>query len=461
MFCMKCGSQMPEGTKFCINCGTPMATEAPVQSVPQTQAPVQPQPAAPVQNAVPVQPQVQAPVQPEAPVQNAAPVQPQAPATPYFQPVYDTTPAPMPVMQPVNEAPARKKKKGGLIAVVVVLILALLGGGGFGVYKYLSGREPEEPVVDTPDPKPTDDPEPEETQAKQTIMLYMIGSDLESEAGLATADLVEISKVKLTDDTNLVIQTGGCTDWDNTFCKDNTVQRFIYENGKFKELDDLGKVSMVEPETLTDFIEFAADEYPADDYILILWDHGGGIPIGYGFDELYPNDTLADYQIGNAIDESGVHFDSIIFDACNMCSLEVGLALKDGADYLIGAESYVNGTGLSYTNWINLLADSPVSEGEYREMVVSDYMDFCQSRGMVASMSVISLSHIEGVYDAYNEYIGLLKSDLESKQYAGITTARDNCGVYMGTDSVDLVTLANKYENTASTALINSVVNAV
>ena len=493
---MKCGSQMPEGTKFCINCGTPMATEAPVQpqtpvqpiapvapaepqSAPQAQAPIEPQPQAPVQNAAPVapsqpvtsaapeQPAVPAaPAEPQSEPQAQAPAVPEQPVTPvqpvYFQPQYDTTPAPMPVMQP--EAPVKKKKKGGLIAVIVVLILALLGGGGFGVYKYLSGREPVEPVVDTPEPEPEPDdpdPEPEDTQAKQTIMLYMIGSNLESESGLATADLVEISKSKLTEDTNLVIQTGGCTSWDNTFCKDGTVQRFIYDDGKFKELDDLGAISMVAPATLTDFVEFSAEEYPADDYILILWNHGGGIPIGYGYDELYPNDTLTDYQIGHALDKTGIHFDSIIFDACNMCSLEVGMALKNSADYLIGAESYVNGTGLSYTNWLNLLATSPVSEGKYREMVVSDYMTFCQSRDMVASMSVISLSHIEPVYEAYIEYLDLLKSDLERKQYADITTARDNCGVYMGTDSVDLVTLANKYENTASTKLINSIVNAV
>ena len=506
---MKCGSQMPEGTKFCINCGAPMQTEAPVQ--PQAQAPVQPQtpvqpqapaepapqaaapvqpaapaepqPAAPIQNAAPVEPQPQpaapvqnaAPVEPQpaAPIQNAAPVEPQPqpivqpqaqapfqPQTPVFQPQYDTTPAMMPVQQP--EAPVKKKKKGGIIAAVIIIILALCGGGIAG-YKYFSGRQPEEPVVDTPDPDPEPDvdPEPEETQAKQTIMIYMIGSDLESEAGLASADLIEITKAKLTDDTNIVIQTGGCTNWDNTFCKDDTVQRFNYKDGKFHELDDLGKISMVQPATLTEFVEFAADEYPADDYVLILWNHGGGIPISYGHDELFPNDCLTDYQIGHALEKTGIHFDSIIFDACNMCSLEVGMSLRNCADYMIGAESYVNGTGLAYTNWLDLLADSPVSEGKYREQVVSDYMDFCQERDLIASMSVISLSHIEAVYDAYIDYIDLLKGDLERKQYAGITTARDNCGIYMGTDSVDLVTLANKYENTASTALINSIVNAV
>ncbi|MBR3574635.1 MAG: zinc ribbon domain-containing protein, partial [Lachnospiraceae bacterium] len=47
MICPMCGSEMPEGTKFCINCGTPMQAPAPVQNT----VPVQPvTPAAPVQN---------------------------------------------------------------------------------------------------------------------------------------------------------------------------------------------------------------------------------------------------------------------------------------------------------------------------------------------------------------------------------------------------------------------------
>ena len=534
MICPMCGSEMPEGTKFCINCGTPMQTAAPPV---QNTAPVQPvTPAAPVQNTVPVQPvtpvqnaapvqpvtpvqntvpvqsatpvQNTVPAQPVTPVQNAAPVQPATPvqntvpvqsATPVqntipvqpVTPMQNTVPAQpvtpvqgfqpgmqyqaplqqpgMQMSQPVQQPP--KKKKKWPIAVAIIAILALLGGGGYFAYeKFFAGNnvadtDPVDDPDDEPEDDPEDDPEPEPepvpTQAKQTIMLYIIGSNLESESGLATADLLEIKKADLTDDTNIIIQTGGCKDWDNTFCKDNVVQRFCYKDGKFNELENLGKLSMVSPETLADFVTFAAEEYPADDYILILWDHGGGVPIGYGVDELFPYDNLYDYQIGQALDSTGVHFDSVIFDACNMCTLEVGMSLKNCADYLIGAESVVNGTGLAYTNWLNLLADSPASTGKYREQVVADYMDFCQERGWVASMSVISLSHIDAVYDAYVSYIGVLKRDLESQKYSSIVTARDSCGVYLGTDSVDLVTLANKYENNSSTSLINSVVNAV
>lgn len=441
MRCYRCGQEHSGSSKFCVNCGAPLQTEYSPDAFEQPQPQLQPQ------------------QQPAATVPDEKAAKP------------------------------KKKKKKGLIAVISLLAVAILGGGGFFAYRMLNDDEEEESSSRSrrnrtertrdeeeteADPTPTvveiveTEPSASETQAEpddgiadQTIMIYMIGTDLESENGLATSDLNEIANTTISSKTNIILQTGGCTNWQNNFCRDNTVQRFSYRDGTYTELADLGRISMADSMTLTDFITFASSEYPADDYVLILWDHGGGVPIGYGLDELFPTDVMYDYQIGQALDRSGVHFDSVIFDACNMCTLEVALALQNSADYMIGAESYVNGTGLAYTNWINMLEESPVATGDYREQVVADYMDFCQAQGMVSSMSSISLSHIGAVYDAYIDYITYLKSDIENGSYSDIIVARDACGDYMGTDSVDLITLANKYENDASTALINSIVNAV
>ena len=300
-----------------------------------------------------------------------------------------------------------------------------------------------------------------ESNGQQTLMIYMIGSDLESEGGLATADLEEIIDADRADNLNIVIQSGGCKNWQNDYMENGKVQRFAVEGDKLTELDNLGKISMSKTETLTDFVEFAEDEYPADDYVLILWDHGGGIPIGYGKDENFPDDNFDDYMIGEALDEAGVHFDSIVFDACNMCTLEIAMALQDNTDYLIGAESYVNGTGLEYTNWISSLSDNPISDGDYRETIVTDYMSDCRSKGKIASMSVIAMSKVDAVYDAYVDFVKQAYADLYSGKYAEYTQARSSCGLYEYTDSVDLVTLATKYENDYSTPLINAVVNAV
>lgn len=52
-------------------------------------------------------------------------------------------------------------------------------------------------------------------KAKQTILLYTIGSDLETSAGMATYNLRQILKSSFSadEDINVVIMTGGSNKW--------------------------------------------------------------------------------------------------------------------------------------------------------------------------------------------------------------------------------------------------------
>lgn len=127
MFCPNCGTNVPDGSKFCAGCGHPMQSSAPstggveVRYSKPKAKPAEPVYAPPVPPAEPV---YTPPVQAE-PVYTppAAPVQP---------PVY-TPPAPS---APVKPKKATKKSKLPLIIVALVAIVgivvgavALLGGG--------------------------------------------------------------------------------------------------------------------------------------------------------------------------------------------------------------------------------------------------------------------------------------------------------------------------------------------
>ena len=119
MFCENCGTQIPEGSRFCAGCGKPVAA----QSAP---APVQEQFAAPVQEqfVAPVQPQYQAPVQPQyqasAQPQYQAPAQPQyqAPVQPQYSYQQPQQPA-FEVSRPANGKYSKTKKKGGKVGLIV------------------------------------------------------------------------------------------------------------------------------------------------------------------------------------------------------------------------------------------------------------------------------------------------------------------------------------------------------
>ena len=48
-----------------------------------------------------------------------------------------------------------------------------------------------------------------------TVMVYMCGSDLESELGSATKDLEEMLAADLSEQVNVIIETGGTRQWKN------------------------------------------------------------------------------------------------------------------------------------------------------------------------------------------------------------------------------------------------------
>ena len=119
MFCTNCGAQVPDGSKFCTHCGSPIAAApapapAPVPPAPApepepvatpTPEPVVPSAPEPAPAPEPPAPVPPAPV-PPAPVPEPAPT-PEPVATPAPEPVATPAPEPVaaPVPTPVNEVP--------------------------------------------------------------------------------------------------------------------------------------------------------------------------------------------------------------------------------------------------------------------------------------------------------------------------------------------------------------------
>ena len=172
-----------------------------------------------------------------------------------------------------------------------------------------------------------------------TIMVYMLGTDLESRGGMATADLNEMVYANVSDKVNIIVETGGTKKWQNNVISSTTNQRYkVTSEGVIRLEDNLGRKSMVDPDTLTDFIKYASDKFPADRNILVMWDHGGGSLTGYGYDEYVPGDHMTLDEISDALTAAGTTFDIIGFDACLMGTLETAMVLEPHADYMIASE---------------------------------------------------------------------------------------------------------------------------
>ena len=187
-----------------------------------------------------------------------------------------------------------------------------------------------------------------------TIMVYMCGTDLESRSGMGTADLQEMLDARFGGDITLLIYTGGCKAWKNSVVSSSANQIWQVKDGKLICLkENLGSVPMTDPDTLSGYIRWCAENYPASRYELILWDHGGGSVSGYGYDEKFASSGSMNLAgLDTALKSAGVKFDFIGFDACLMATAETALTMAQYAGRTPPCPPSRSGSTLQTASWI-------------------------------------------------------------------------------------------------------------
>ena len=242
---------------------------------------------------------------------------------------------------------------------------------------------------------------PRETKP-YTIMIYMNGSDLESEHGAATDDLIEILESGLNSElANVVIFTGGTKDWHNDVVPDYDCVLWEVADGSIQELSRVGLRNMGNAGTLSSFIDFSMLNFPASKYGLILWDHGGGAISGYGHDEHFGNDNMTLLDLNYALKQSEASrtkLEFLGFDTCLLGTVEMAVIAADFAKYLIASEDLIPGDGWDYA-FLEVLNDNPHINGAELGKAITDYfMDFYGPNYFdELNMSVIDLAYANHV----------------------------------------------------------------
>ncbi|MBQ8094421.1 MAG: hypothetical protein IJ242_12740 [Clostridia bacterium] len=283
-----------------------------------------------------------------------------------------------------------------------------------------------------------------------TVMFYMCGSDLESRHGYVTGNLEEISSCLTYDyiyhvehrnesieplpvktEVNVVIETGGSKEWHTSEklvmdISSECLQRWCfhpYDSDETKDFSEYGfqlvgeepLASMSDPETLTDFIRWTAENYPAKKYALVLWGHGGGSKTGILIDELFDGDVMYLDELHGALEAGGIHFETILFDACLMANLETACAIQDYANWMVASEEEVAGKGTAMWRWLQQLYCTPQWDGRRLgrwicESTLAKYAEEGDAHSQaVLTWSLIDLSHIgrlEKLFDRIFELLG-------------------------------------------------------
>lgn len=368
----------------------------------------------------------------------------------------------------VSTQQIQPKKNNKKMLIIILLVLAI----GLGVIGYLSNqsslkedkKETESSnKIEIDDEKEIEEPEEnnDPKESHRTIMIYMIGSDLETESRAGTNDIKEIIDAEYnTEDVNIVLYIGGAKKWHMSEIDENENAIFEIEDDKLKKVKSYKLKPMNNKNTLTEFIDYTYENYDSKKYSLILWDHGGGPIWGYGKDENDKSGSLMSIKdIDEALNNSELikneKLEFLGFDACLMSSIEIANAYKEEAEYLIAAAEIEPGDGWDY-HFLNEINKETTSV-EMGIHIIDYYHNFYVENpsGIYGyyytpsvTLSLIDLSKIDTLVASVNDLFGAIEPNISVSTYNTIARSASRTKIYgtEGYDLLDLYSLVNGFE---------------
>ena len=246
-----------------------------------------------------------------------------------------------------------------------------------------------------------------------TFLVYMVAdNNLEP---FALADMAEMAQVGSSDQVKIVVQIDRAAAYSadplGAIPDFTTAKRILVEQGSYKELADLGELDMGDQRTLQDFLEWGLKAYPADRTALIFWDHGGSWP-GFGGDESANSSVLDLAELKGGIQAAMTttgqkQFALLGFDACLMGTVEVALAMKPFAEYLLASEELEPGHGWDYQNLSLIAADPSTAPDVLGRKLIDGFAAQAKQAGTSANITLAltdlyAMDDIVGGLDALN-----------------------------------------------------------
>jgi len=286
-------------------------------------------------------------------------------------------------------------------------------------------------------------------KANWTVMVYMDGdNNLEA---FAIENFLKISNVGSTDNVNIVVLLDRAMGFDDRFGDRTTAKIFYVRKGMKPTPDnavvDWGEVNMGDPQTLINFVNWSVSHYPAEHYMLILWDHGSGWKDrtlkGVIFDDgsedyLTYSDLLQAFsQIKSQI---GVDIDIVGFDACLMGMEEIDYLINVSMPSAIrvGSEEVELAQGWPYKNIIaNLTSNPTMSPEDLAIEIVNDYRDFYTGVYPIYTISSVYVNNT--IDEALNDLVNAI---MENNSKTLMYIVRNSVEKFKDSTFVDLYNLA-------------------
>ena len=254
-----------------------------------------------------------------------------------------------------------------------------------------------------------------------TIMVYLAADNNLEE--MALDDINEMELGTLPDNVNvtfLIDRADGYTtaegDWTDTRRGIIEQDDDAYSIGS--TMESIGEQDTGDGQTLTDFINWSTEMASADNYGLVIWNHGGGID-GVAWDETSSNDNLEITELTQAIQASNVDsFEMLGFDACLQGVIDQTYDVKDVADIVVASEDLEPGDGWDYEGWFNQINEDSADGNtavEVATAAVDSYGAFYEDHYMETTLSAIDTTQLDAVVTAFDDFNQSL-SDINANQ---------------------------------------------
>lgn len=290
---------------------------------------------------------------------------------------------------------------------------------------------------------PVDPARQAQTTAAWTVMVYIAADNNLEPAGLM--DINEMEAVGSSPDVNILVEidrSAEYVDYDGDWTEAR--RYYIQQDQDLNVINspvvmNLGETNSGSPDTVAEFAAWGITNYPAEKYMLVLWDHGGAW-ISHASDEDTGDDiTLPELSgaLQRVIDQTGIgQFEVLGFDMCLMGQLEVFQTIAPFARYGIGSQENEPGPGWFYV-FLDELIKNPAMDGAALSTQVIDYFMYFYEEIWASDdlygLSAVDLSHSSDMIGAVNRFTDTIRANPQAA-LSPVADARNNTLSYGGFD---------------------------
>lgn len=318
---------------------------------------------------------------------------------------------------------ARKRWSTLLSFLILLFILASCLLPNYGSKRDLLFLSPNSSPI-----KENGEPVVPQQQKEWTFMVYLDADNNLDRFGVE--DLNEMEIVGSSDEVNILVLLDREEQSAKTYYIEKDFSEVTISSPEISIPGIPNEPNMGDPETLETFVNYVQDNYPADNYVLTLWDHGSGwrtyyeesgtaarhhkSPKGVCYDDSSNNDALNTDELGTVLAGLSEKIDILAFDACLMASAELAYEYRDDIDIMVASQEYIPGDGYDYEGILEELVDDPYMTTEGFATVLVDEYSYEYVRESMATLSAVDCSKMDALAVAIDNFASTMIANIDS-----------------------------------------------